>query len=75
MATKRTSGKKRTVGTKEKISQLIREAEESLVATRDEWNRFQEKDVKKGFKEARKAILLVKKAAVEIRKTMADIKL
>lgn len=55
----------------EKITELFRQAEEDLGDAMDQWNRFTEDNIKKGFKEARKMVLLVKKATAEIRKEMA----
>jgi len=55
----------------ENITGMFREAESALEDAMEEWNRFTEDGVKKGFKESRKAVLVVKKAAADIRKAMA----
>ena len=64
---------KKQLSLQETIGSLIREAEEDLETVREEWNRYHHDGVKKGFKEARKAVLRVKKDMVEIRKTMTEI--
>lgn len=78
MATKKKPAKKgsrKTATLQEQIVGLIRVVEDDLGIAREQWNRYHEKGVKKGFKNARKAILQVKKGAMEIRKTMANIEL
>lgn len=79
MATKKqtTSSRKRTAkGSKtlaEQVGELIRDVEAEMVVVRDQWNRYHHEGVKKGFKEARKAVLRVKKGTVELRRVMSDI--
>lgn len=79
MAKKKTEkGKKspkKQLSLQETIGSLIREVEEDLETVREEWNRYHHDGVKKGFKEARKAVLRVKKGAMDIRKAMAEIEL
>ena len=68
-------GSKKQLSLQETISNFIRIAEDDLETVREEWNRYHHDGVKKGFKNARKAILQVKKTAMDIRKTMALIEL
>jgi len=78
MSTKKKPAKKgvrKTASLQETIVGLIREVEDDLGTVREQWNRYHEKGVKKGFKEARKAVLRVKKGAMDIRKAMANIDL
>lgn len=66
---------KKQLSLQESVGLLIRTAEDDLTIVREQWNRYHHDEVKKGFKEARKAILRVKKGAMDIRKTMAEIEL
>lgn len=66
---------KKQLSLQETIGSLIRTAEDDLTMVREQWGRYHHDGVKKGFKNARKGILVVKKAAAEIRKTMAEIEL
>ena len=78
MATKKKPAKKgtrKTIDLQDIVTGLIREVEEDLETVREQWNRYHVKGVKKGFKEARKAVLRVKKGAMEVRKAMANITL
>lgn len=80
MATKKTTKKggkspKKQLSLQETVSSLIRDAEDNVKMVREQWNRYHHEGVKKGFKNARKGILVVKKTAMEIRKTMAEIEL
>jgi hypothetical protein len=76
---KATKGKvgnsKKQLNLQEAVGDLIGRVEDDLEIVREQWSRYNEKGVKKGFKEARKAVLLVKKGAVEIRKSMSLIEL
>ena len=75
---KKTKGKtspKKQLSLQEAIGLLIRTAEDDLKIVQVQWNRYHHDGVKKGFKNARKAILQVKKTAMEIRKIMAEIEL
>jgi len=72
---KKAKNTRKTTSLQETIGDLIREAEEHLEVVRDQWNRYHHKEIKKGFKEARKAVLRVKKSCTEIRKAMANIEL
>jgi len=60
---------------KDKINDLVEEMELTLEDVRDDWDRYFSDGVKKGFKEARKSVLKIKKAAGEIRKTMGNVSL
>lgn len=78
MATKKKPAKKgtrKTIDLQDIVMNLVRAVEDDLGIAREQWNRYHEKGIKKGFKNARKAILQVKKGAMEIRKTMAQIDL
>ena len=75
MTTKKKGSSKKQLALQEEVSSLIREAEEGLKMVREQWNRYHHEGVKKGCKNARKGILVVKKAAMEIRRTMAEIDL
>ena len=66
---------KKQLSLQEAVGLLIRTAEDDLTIVREQWNRYHHEGVKKGFKNARKAILVVKKTAADIRKAMAEIKL
>lgn len=77
MTKKKVAGKnaKKQLALQESIAELVREMEKDLETVREEWNRYHHDGVKKGFKNARKAVLLVKKGAMEIRKVMTSIEL
>jgi uncharacterized protein YxjI len=72
---KGTKNSKKQLTLQETIGELIRQVEDDLETVREQWNRYNEGGIKKGFKEARKAVLLVKKGAMEIRKSMSLIEL
>lgn len=72
---KKVKNSKKQLNLQEAVGDLIRQAEDDLETVREQWNRYNEGGIKKGFKEARKAVLLVKKGAVEIRKSMSLIEL
>jgi len=59
----------------EEIRDLILRTGEELDEVLEKWDRFQEKGIKRSFKEARKLILKTKKSCAEIRKTMSSVEL
>lgn len=79
MAAKKRKGKgpssRKTATLQEQVGEIIREVEADLGVVREQWNRYNEDGIKKGFKEARKAVLRVKKGCMEIRKAMSNIDL